>query len=109
MPPPRSKPARPGPQPRTLGLEPLEDRSLPSAGFAPAAVDHILVRFRLDDHAPAALAGTTLGKQLDASGLYLVNLNRGTAADRALAAYHQDPHVPDAQADQTLAARRVPG
>ena len=109
MPLPRSKPARPGPQTRTLGLETLEDRSLPSAGFSPSAVDHILVRFNQDDHAPVALAGTTLGRRIDDNGLYQVNLDRGTTADRALAEYRHDAHAHGAEIDQTLRVGRIPG
>src|SRR5436305_12784250 len=94
----RSGPRARGPA-RPLGLEPLEDRCLLSAGAAvagaarldPAAGDRILVQFRPGVAVPAVLsllAGTAVGPQVPGSqNLFPVNLSAGVSTARAVAAY----------------------
>ncbi len=114
------QPVRPQGRPRTLRLERLEDRSLPSAATPtldlsgvhvdPAQADpsNILVQFR-PGSTPVALPGTTLGQSLDlVPGLYEVSLAPGTSAARALADYRRNSSVLVAQPNYRLDASWVP-
>jgi len=99
-------------------VEKLEARSLLSAtssdetiyevpGYNAQPSEHLLVRFREGE--VQVLTGTTLGGALPlVSGLYEVNINKGTSVEQALAAYKASSHVIYAQEDFQLTVTRTP-
>lgn len=118
---PRSRCGRP-----PLALEILEDRTLLNATGPSTVLDlnglsvntqqynshDILVRFQDPPgtkNGPALVAGTTLGEKLPlVSGLYQVNLSKGTPVASALAAYRDERGVLDAEPDYHLKVSSVP-
>lgn len=104
-----------------LGMELLEDRSLPDGGglagllLSPqvaAAADQfaasrILVRFK-DQFGPfVSVPGTSLGRELN-GGLFVMNLASDVSVAQAVAAYQADPRVQYAQPDYTLQIDNTP-
>jgi subtilisin family serine protease/subtilisin-like proprotein convertase family protein len=110
---------------RQLALEALEDRNMPSASPAPAAIDlsglavntskyspgDILVQFKpgaVTGNSAPTLPGTTAGPALGlVPGLYKVTLNAGMTVSRALAEYATDPLVQIAGPDYALTSSAV--
>jgi hypothetical protein len=102
----------------SLGLECLEDRTLPSTGpvvaVDPSAYDpgRILVQFRADDSSllgTAPVPGTRVQSALRlVPGLYAVSLDAGVGVDAALAAYRADARVLSAEPDWRIVTSQVP-
>jgi subtilisin family serine protease/subtilisin-like proprotein convertase family protein len=114
--------SRTPPRRSPLGLEQLEDRTLPSTGTlsgaaaaatgsAPYSSTDVLVEFRTGtgQQAPAALPGTQLGQTFAiVPGLYEVTLDPGTTVATALAEYKADAQVVDAEPDYLLGKSTLP-
>jgi len=122
----RQEKAKRRPLRQPLGLEALEDRTLLSASAPTTVLDlnglsvntaqysatDILVRFQTPPggaNGSALVPGTTLGAALPlVTGLYEVNLSKGTTVAQALAAYHAEKGVLEAEPDYQLKVSAVP-
>src|SRR5262249_42643135 len=105
-----------------LGLEILEDRTVPSSGATALPLPAIGVSVSSNTYSPTDilveyranqpqvdLPGTSIGQQLGlVKNLYEINLSNGVSVTQALAAYSASGNVASAEPDYLLSASAIP-